>query len=86
MAKNGDIKTTGFTVTLPGTTADLLDWLCLEQETETNRSEMMNICIETHLHQYILEKRPDLAKKTCIVKKQSFFRELWSAIQNDTSG
>ena len=86
MANNCDTKTIGFTITLPGTTVDLLDWLCSEQEEETNRSKLINSCIESFLHEYVLKNRPDLAKQTCIVKKQAFFRELSKLVRNGASG
>ncbi|MGC8495354.1 MAG: hypothetical protein ACP5SH_26875 [Syntrophobacteraceae bacterium] len=77
---SGEEKTTHFTASLPQGLADLLDWLCSEQETPTTRSQMLSSCLERELHRYVLECRPDLAIKTSIVRKQRFYRELLEAI------
>jgi len=86
MANGSDEKTTQFSTSFSNLYADLLDWLCDEQESKTNRSQMLAICFEEFLHNYILSKRPDLAKQTCIVKKQAFFKELYKAISEDAKG
>ncbi len=83
MANGSDEKTTQFSTSFSNLYADLLDWLCDEQESKTNRSQMLAICFEDFLHKYILSKRPDLAKQTCIVKKQAFFKEAYKAITED---
>jgi len=65
---------------------ELLDWIRQEQVKKVDRIDIITEALEIYIHKYVLENRPDLAKQTCIVRKQAFFTQLLDAITKESTG